>query len=265
MAVGLAGWLVWATAAAATPGWTPLATGVEYRTLVFDPASKGSGLVHVVRIQPDQAVLRLGVSQAHDGGPRTAAAWCDTLGAVAVINAGMFQTDHVRNVGRLVDGALENNTHWNDYRSVLVMGPRRKGIPAAALLDLDAAGARVAAQDYTSHVQNLRLIKAPGTSVWKPNTKAWSEAAVAQDAQGRILFVFTRQGYEMATFNRLLLAAGLDVVAAMHVEGGPEASLSLCRMDPPLHLSGSFETGFNDNNNNAVQWPLPNVIAVLPR
>ena len=87
MAVGLAGWLVWATAAAATPGWTPLATGVEYRTLVFDPASKGSGLVHVVRIQPDQAVLRLGVSQAHDGGPRTAAAWCDTLGAVAVIGS----------------------------------------------------------------------------------------------------------------------------------------------------------------------------------
>jgi hypothetical protein len=175
----------------------------------------------------------------------------------------MVQVDHVRNVGRLVDGKHVNQAHWTDYKSALVWNPLVSGLPAARLLDLDAPDARSDAGAYSSAVQNLRLIKGDGRNVWKPNGRAWSEAAVAQDRDGRILFLFTRDAYEMDAWNRLVLALPLRIVKAMHVEGGPEASLSLCNREPALHLSGSFETGFNPNDDLHAQWPIPNVLAVV--
>jgi len=68
----------------------------------------------------------------------------------------------------------------------------------------------------------------------------------------------------MFHFNRRLLALPLDIVSAMHVEGGPEASLSIRAPGVRLDLAGSFETAFRENDGNAEQWALPNVIGVLP-
>jgi len=48
----------------------------------------------------------------------------------------------------------------------------------------------------------------------------------------------------------------------MHVEGGPEASLSIHTGELELDLSGSCETGFNANDLNHTQWPIPNVLGV---
>jgi hypothetical protein len=247
---------------APTRAWTRLAVGVDYGTFVLDPEAKAPGTLYVVRIEPGRALLALGLASEDKRGKRTAEQWCADLGAVAVINAGMFQADQLRNVGRLVNGTHVNQAAWNDYRSALVFGPKEAGATPARLFDLD--GGHQAADAYRSVVQNLRLIKAPGQNVWKPNGRAWSEAAVAQDSQGRILFLFSRAGYEMATWNRRVLALPLGVGAAMHVEGGPEASLSLCTATPALHLAGSFETGFNANDDNVAQWRIPNVLAVLP-
>ena len=62
--------------------------------------------------------------------------------------------------------------------------------------------------------------------------------------------------------NRRLLTLG--VVRAMHVEGGPEASLSV-RGAVKLDLAGSYETGFREDDTNEEQWPIPNVICVRVR
>jgi hypothetical protein len=129
------------------------------------------------------------------------------------------------------------------------------------MLDLDTPGARERADDYDNVIQNLRLIKAPGQNVWAAQPRRWSEAAVAMDQKGRVLFVFSRTPHAMVDFNRILLSLPLGVVQAMHVEGGPEASLSL-RGKVKLDLNGSFETGFMENESVQAQWPIPNVIGV---
>src|SRR5205823_8824159 len=105
-------------------------------------------------------------------------------------------------------------------------------------------------------VQNLRLIKSPGVSVWKKNGRAWSESAVAQDKQGRVLFLFTREPYEMAEWTAKLLALPLEVVRAFHVEGGPEASLSLHAKALRVDFNGSYETGFVENDGVKQQQPI---------
>jgi hypothetical protein len=66
----------------------------------------------------------------------------------------------------------------------------------------------------------------------------------------------------MRDFNGYLLKLPLDITQAMHLEGGPEASLSIHAGGVDLDLSGSYETGFLPDNSNRVQWPLPNVLGV---
>jgi hypothetical protein len=260
---GFVAWL-WSLACLAQGvAFRPLQPGVEYGTLTLTarPAA-GDGLLHVVRVDPAQAELALGLA-SRDGRLRTAARWAESSGLSVVINAGMYETDYRSNVGRLVDGSHVNQRRWKRaYQSVLVLGPTAPGLPAARLLDRDAPDFEAQAQGYRAVVQNLRLVKAPGKNVWKPNGRRWSEAFVASDAEGRLLFCFTRTPFEMATLMELVLASDLGVVRAMHVEGGPEASLSLRAGTLSVDLAGSYETGFFPRDDNHQQWELPNVLGV---
>src|SRR5262249_27729904 len=147
------------------------------------------------------------------------------------------------------------------FQSALGLDPRGPGLAAARLVDLDAPGARQELSGYGTVVQNLRLIRVPGRGVWTQQPRRWSEAAVAADAEGRILFLFCRHPYSMADLNQKVLSLPLGIVAAMHVEGGPEAGLSIHAGGLDLDLNGSYETGFNENDAEARQWPIPNVLA----
>lgn len=252
--------------AAPAVSWERLADGVELAILVLDPKPAfADGKLSVVRIDPARAQLKFALASA-EGEGRTAGDWANAKGFVATINAGMFQTDHLSNVGLLVDGDHKNNGRWHpDYKSALAFGPKKKGIPAAVFVDLDAEGAKESLADYASVVQNLRLLKAPASNVWKPNARKWSEAAIGADSRGRILFLFSRSPMEMHDWNERLRALPLDVQRAMHVEGGPEASLSIRTKAKKLDLCGSYETRFLDNDGNTRQWPLPNVIGVVAK
>ena len=251
------------SSAAPSAAWRALAPGVEYAEL-RDPVAP-TDVVQVVRVDPARATLRAVMASARDRRPHTAGQWCDAEELVAAINLGMYRDDHLSNVGYARSGAHVNQPRVSaQYQSALVFGPRQPGLPPAALVDLDAPHARERLGNYDTVVQNLRLIRAPGRSVWNAQPRRWSEAAVASDDRGRILFVFLRAPRTMSDFNRLLLSLPLGVVAAMHVEGGPEASLSV---RGPLHLdaNGSYETGFIENDGERSQWEIPNVLGVAAR
>jgi hypothetical protein len=240
--------------------WRGLARGVAYAAVTLAPKPPvGDGVLHVVRIDPSQARLRaLAISQV-GGKTRTARQWREQLGLVAVINAGMYDADYSRHTGYFRTGDHVNSSKWvKDYQSILVFDPRRAGLPTAAIRDAGDAGW----DEYGTVVQNLRLIRAPGASVWAESARRWSEAAVAMDREGSILFLLSRSPYSMCELNRILLALPLGIVRAMHVEGGPEASLSVHGAGIDLDLSGSYETQFNENDRNHTQWPLPNVLGV---
>ena len=240
--------------------WRALAKGVEYAAITLTPRpTVGDGLLHIVKIDPSKARLRaLAISQV-GGKTRTAQQWRGQFGLVAVINAGMYDVDYSRHTGYFRAGDHVNSSRWaRDYRSVLVLDPRKLGLPRAAIHDAGDGDW----DEYGSVVQNLRLIRAPGVSVWAENGRRWSEAAVAMDRDGAILFLFSRSPYSMCELNRILLALPLGILRAMHVEGGPEASLSVRGGGIDLDLSGSYETSFTENDANQRQWPLPNVLGV---
>ncbi len=226
--------------------WKPLQPGVDLAVV--------DGL-YVVRIDPQRAHLAVALASESGGGPRTAAEWCRKANLAVAINAGMFASDQRSNVGYLRHGAHLNNARFNDYRSVIAIDP------GVLWLDLDRQKADLAKYDVV--IQNLRLIAGDRRNVWAPSARRWSEAALAIDAKGRLLFLFSRAPYTMRDFNARILALPLEVMRAMHLEGGPEASLSIHVPGVDLDLSGSFETGFLENDTNARQWPIPNVLGVV--
>jgi Phosphodiester glycosidase len=243
--------------------WTTLAAGIEARSfeLVKKP-QHGDGLLAVVRIDPRVATLEFALAAQHHERLRTAGEWADEKHLVVAINAGMYEKDFRSNVGYLRNGAFLNQKSWKPtYQSVFAFGPTEKGLPAAQLFDRELPDLEGRVAKYSAVVQNLRLVKGPpATNVWSSNKKQWSEALVAQDDAGRVLFMFSRTPFEMADLVARVLALPLGVVRAMHVEGGPEASLSIRAKGLSVDYAGSFETNFLANDSNAKQWPIPNII-----
>jgi hypothetical protein len=249
---------------AAVPAWRALGPGADYAAIAISPPPAiGDGRLHVVRVDPAVATLRPRLAAEAGGGARTARQWAAGPRIAAVINAGMFAADFSTHTGYLRAGERVHSRRWvSKYRSVLLLGARRPGLPAATIRDAAASDSAGAFADYDTVIQNLRLIRDPGVNVWSQSGRRWSEAAIALDRDGGILLLFCRSPFTMYDFNALLQRLPLGVVRAMHVEGGPEASLSVRGPGIELDLAGSYETGFNESDGNDRQWPLPNVVVV---
>ncbi len=78
----------------------------------------------------------------------------------------------------------------------------------------------------------------------------------------RALFIHARLAWDLHDFVEKLRKLTQGIERAMYLEGGPEASLSVRAGGASLDAVGSYETGFNENTDNARQWELPNVIGV---
>jgi hypothetical protein len=63
----------------------------------------------------------------------------------------------------------------------------------------------------------------------------------------------------------MLLQLPIDLVCAQHLEGGPEASLYLSHGTKKLEIMGSYETKFNEADQNVQFLPLPNVFGIVKK
>ena len=219
--------------------WRTLQPGVEYAAIES---------LQIVRVDPARAKLRAALSSEVGVAPRTAGEWCRKSRLAVAINLGMFRADHRSNVGYARNGTHVNHGRWNNYQSVVAIDAKQ-----ASWIDLDQPHSLDVLKRYDIVVQNLRLIAGNRRNVWSPSAKKWSEAALAIDSRGRLLFLFSRTPYSMRDFNALILRLPLDVKSAMHLEGGPEASLSIHTGGIDLDLCGSYETGFSENDDNRQQ------------
>lgn len=250
--------------------WQSLAPGLDLcHVTAAEPSPFGDSRITVVRLDPAHWALTVAsVCQPGHGATRSARQWALDHGLTVAINAGMFATDHRTHVGYLRYKDHVNSGHVNAYQSVAAFDPRPGcEVPSFRIFDLDEPGVTMTAilDDYASALQNLRLIKRPGENRWHSRDQMWSEAALGEDGAGRILLIFSRSPFTMPDLNRELLAAGLDLVAAQHLEGGPEAQLYLRVGDLEIEEVGSYETGFHESDDNTHGWALPFVLGARPR
>jgi len=250
-------------ASAGELSWQRVQRGVELTSIDLQAPPQQRDRLYVVRVDPARAKLTVALASEKKTAPQTAAEWCRTSKLAVAINLGMFQTDGQSNVGYLRHGSHTNNPRWNDYNSVLALNPSGGSDPPALWVDRDQTNAIQQLARYDVVIQNLRLLARDKRNVWAKSDRRWSEAAVAIDSTGRVLFLFARAPHAMRELNDLLLKLPLGIVAAMHVEGGPEASLSIHAAGIDLDLNGSYETGFWPDDTNQRQWPIPNVLGVV--
>ncbi len=257
-------------AGAAAAPWQTLAPGAELGVFrVSNASAHGDSEITILRLDPRRWDLTLaGIGETDAAPGLTAKQWSRKHNLVAATNAGMFAKDYRTHVGYLRFRDHVSSKRINRYQSVAAFDPRREHLPRFRMFDLDAPDVSMTTilQDYASAIQNLRLIKRPGENRWTAQNKKWSEAALGEDRAGRILFIFSRTPFSMHDLNKELLSLDIGLVAAQHLEGGPEAQLYVGLGDLELEMSGSYDTSsFKENNRNMFSWPVPNILGIRPR
>jgi len=221
----------------------------------------GDGLLRAVRINPRRFTLGLYAVKAGDHPtPQTMRQWVAAKGLVAAINASMYRMDFATSVSYMRKAGQLLNSRFSADNSFFVMGKDGTGAASARLLDRQCDDLENLLPQQTAVVQSIRMISCKGRNVWVKSKKIWSTAALAQDKDGNILMLHVRAPYSVHDFNQMLLALPLGIIRAMYVEGGPEAQLSLHAGGLQIDLVGSYETGFNENDDNHRGWDVPNII-----
>ena len=244
--------------------WQEAEPGLNYTEIEASiHCSIGDSKISVLSIDPNNFELELYCAGEKKEYSKTAQQWVEEEQLIAAFNAGMFQMDGITSVGYLRKGDYRNNTRLNTpYKSLLALNPKTDSLPGARIIDLGCDNWGDWKDRYHSYTQCIRMISCEGRNVWSKQDRFWSMVCVATDFQGDVLFIFTRSPYSVWQFNQMLLKLPLNIDRVMYLEGGPEASFYVEHLALNVQKMGSYETGFNENDDNGVFWDLPNVIGV---
>ncbi len=242
--------------------WKKLDTGLhigEFKSL--QKSNTSDSKITILRIDPHIYSFKLLCADELKHSNITVKEWCQRYNLIGTINAGMFQMDYKSNVGFMKNYKYINNATINSkYISVAAFNPIDTTSKVFHIFDIDDSNIKDIINNYNTVIQNLRLIKRPALNRWSQQKKMWSEAALGQDKNGNVLFIFSLSPYSMHDLNNILINLPIEIVCAQHLEGGPEASLYFSHNNLIIQRVGSYETDFNENNDNNKYWPIPNAI-----
>ena len=253
--------------ARAPEAWVALEPGLDLGEFPATRRSaRGDSIVRVLRADPNRFELRLmNASAPGQGRALTAKEWCVRGGLVAAINASMYQADHRTSVSLMKTATHVNNPRLSKDRAILAFDRLDASVPPLTLIDRDCDDFERLRSRYGTLVQSIRMISCRGANVWTQQPRRWSTAAIGRDTQGRVLFIHARAPYSTHDLIDILLELPLGIDRAMYVEGGPEAQLYVKSGGREHEWVGSYESGFNEDDDNHRAWPVPNVIGIARR
>ncbi len=253
-----------------TVQWVTLEDGMENAQLSYT-VQKGEGYVrrvtlHALRLDASRFSFSLYSAGWEDGKARTLREWTEEKELSAAINACMYQTDGLTSTGYMRSGdRLSNKRIVNKYGAFFVSGPRREGLPQAALLDRTSDDWQSLLPLYENVVQNFRLMGRQGEQLWPENGPRHAVAAVAEDSRGRLLFLLCPEPVSVHDFVDALNAhPGLELKTAMYAEGGSDAALIVRSEGRTRLLNGLSPAGYMLSARGD-DIPLPNIIGVKRR
>jgi hypothetical protein len=228
-------------------------------------APAGDRTLTIVRV--DLRRYRIAVlSSVRDGEPRTLERWVTEEHLTGGVNAGMFLPNR-RPVATLIDrGEVLSDRNPARFDAIVGWDPRGRGAP----ITVGGRGCRAQRRGilarYASAVQGFRMmIDCEGRAMDWPTRRRYSAAAFGADDRGRAVFLHTRTPYPMAVLNEMIAGMSLGIRGLVYMEGGPEASLVVRDEQRSLTEIGSWEDGFNENDDNHRLWEIPSVIGFRPR
>jgi len=237
----------------------------RYRLPRASTTGVGDRIATIVRVDLRRYRFRF-LSEASDGERRPLPRWVADEGLVGGINAGMFLPDG-RSVGYMkADGDVRSNRRPRRFSGVLAADPLGRG-PRMAIGG-DGCDETLESLDR-SHRSVLQaralLVDCEGDPVRWNNRRRYSAAALGVDADGAAVFVHVRTPYRMDRLAEMLAEPSLRLRGLVYMEGGPEASLLFDAEGVRVRETGSYEDGFNPNDDNRAFWDLPNVVGIVAR
>jgi len=207
------------------PQWKEVAGGVAFtRVVATRYCQMGSPGIAAVRLDPARGRLEpyheLEFSQT-----ATIVEWEERLRAPVVLNAGLYDT-HRRHLGTLRRQGrdLGGNRHVS-WKGVLVLDPKEAGLAPAALLDLSLPEDVALEDKYATAIQSMMLFDRKGDIRVRRSDRLARRSAIALDNQGRVILLVTEGAYTLWDTGALLRESGWDLVQALALDGGNEASL----------------------------------------
>lgn len=245
--------------------WLHLETGLDLGTFPSpQPSETGDSLIRVLRIDPAFFSLRLlNASAPGQSRSRGAREWALDNGLAAAINASLFQADNKTSTSLMRTRNHVNNGWMSKHKAILAFDPLDPSLPGVQIIDRDCQDASQFVKRYETLIQSIRMVSCEGENVWEQQPKKWSAAAVGMDKRGRVLFIHSRSPYSTHDLINILLKLPIDLKNAMYVEGGPIAQLYVRSGEREFEFLGSYSTGSNENDNNAIAWPIPNVVGIV--
>ena len=192
--------------------------------------------------------------------------WADNKNLTAAINASMYLKDGLTSTGYMRSGSRTNNSRIvSRYGAFFVAGPKDDSLPRAAVLDRSVDDWQNLLPRYDIVVQNFRLMGPDGQQIWPEHGPEHAIAAIAEDMNGRILFLHCADPASVHDFVEALNAhKNLNLNSAMYVEGGSEASL-LLRLPRDFHVWNGMSPASYMFSSRGDAIPLPNILGAVQR
>jgi len=204
-------------------GWELLHPGLERRLInLFDGSGGRVEFLYILRLDPREYRLEV----AYSPSSRSLATWQAGSGALVVVNAGYFRVENGTYLpdGLIVVDGKAIGEGYGDYAGMLAVTRRGAEIRWLAQKPYDPHEALLAA------VQSFPLLVKPGGVLGFPDedNRRARRTVVAQDRQGRILFILAPLGtFTLHQLSVTLTGSDLDLDVALNLDGGPSTGLLL--------------------------------------
>ncbi|MBO9702221.1 MAG: phosphodiester glycosidase family protein [Sporocytophaga sp.] len=249
--------------------WKKLEEGLYYSSVILtDKSIVGDSKVDILKIDPDYFQFKLICAGEKKSESKKANELSKENNLIAVINAGMFklEDDFKTCTGYMKNFQYVNNPSLNpSYKNIVAFNPKDTSVPKAQIIDMTCQDWNKLKTKYNSFSQGIRMVNCETKNTWQLQEKKWSMVLIGEDRLGNMLFIFVRSPYRVHDFVDHLLAMSIELKRLMYLEGGPEASFYLNHPLLSIEKCGSYETGFNENDNNKEYWNIPNIIGIQRR
>lgn len=209
-------------------GWQTFRPGLEQRVInLLDDAGEWLENITILRLEPDAFRFEVAYRQGH---PQSLIAWQEETTALLVVNGGFFSEEDAA-LGLIVSEGQDSGSTFREFGGMfgvtadgpflrsLTQEPYRAGEPLLAAL------------------QSFPVLVADGglAAVSEEDGQRARRTVVAQDGQGRILFLIAAHGhFTLYQLSHYLATSDLKVDRALNLDGGKSSGLLLA--EPYLYV-----------------------------
>jgi uncharacterized protein YigE (DUF2233 family) len=202
-------------------GWQELRPGLERRTINLpEQENQFRESLYILRVDPNFFAFDVGY---HPGQPQSLEQWQAETGALLVVNGGFFTEEYIA-TGATVTNGQTSGSSYQDFGGMFAVsanGPSLRWLPQQPY---DPS------EGLLAGLQSFPMLVTPGGQPGFPEEDGQRarRTIIAQDTQGRILFVLAINGsFTLYQMSRFLVDSDMGIDSALNLDGGTSTGLHL--------------------------------------